>query len=142
MSNQICNYICRRCLSSYKSQNVLFKHKQQCEQQNLTSVRTSNEFHLYWNKHFHKNPLYLRIYADFEADNEIDNTHIGNKTTNVYRQNAVCNGYYIVSEWDDVLKIGYYECPLVFDKVDWFLVEIIKLKNKIALHFKSTKKIL
>ena len=32
-------------------------------------------------KHFHKNPLYFRIYADFEADNEKDNSIIGNKTT-------------------------------------------------------------
>ena len=33
-------------------------------------------------KHFHKNPLYFRIYADFEADNEKDNSSIGNKTSN------------------------------------------------------------
>ena len=29
----------------------------------------------------------------------------GNKTTNIYKQNAVCNGYYIVSELNDVLQI-------------------------------------
>ena len=36
-------------------------------------------------KHFHKNPLYFRIIADFEADNEIDGSNIGNKTTNFYK---------------------------------------------------------
>ena len=32
----------------------------------------------YWlEKTFSKNPLYFRIYADFEADNDIDNSKIG-----------------------------------------------------------------
>ena len=30
-------------------------------------------------KHFHKNPLNFRIYAGFEADNEIDKSSIGKK---------------------------------------------------------------
>ena len=48
--------------------------------------------HLYWQKHFHKNQLYFRIIADFEADNEIDGSSLGNKTTNIYKQNPVLNG--------------------------------------------------
>ena len=28
-----------------------------CEQQELTSIETSNESDLYWKNHFHKNPL-------------------------------------------------------------------------------------
>ena len=46
---------------------------------------------------FKKNPLSFRIYADFEADNEIDTSVIGNKTTNIYKQNPACNGYNVVS---------------------------------------------
>ena len=68
-----------RCLNSYTSQNVLIKHKQQCGEQDITSLRTSNESHLYWKKIFHKKPMYFKIYADFEADNEIDKTNIGTK---------------------------------------------------------------
>ena len=41
LCNQSCNFLCRRCLSSYTSQNVLTKHKQQCEEQEITSIRTS-----------------------------------------------------------------------------------------------------
>ena len=91
-------------------------------------------------KHFHKNPLYFRIYADFEANNEKDNSKIGNKTTNIYEQNPVLNGYYIISELEDVLKSGYYESPLGYDNVDWFVKEVIKLENKMAFYFKNTKK--
>ena len=37
---------------------------------------------------------------------------MGNKTTNIYKQNAVCNGYYIVSELNDILQSGYYHSVL------------------------------
>ena len=91
-------------------------------------------------KHFHKNPLYFRIYADFEADNEEDGSKIGNKTTNIYKQKPVLNSYYIISELEDVLESGYYESPLGYDNVDWFVQEIIKIENKMAFYFKNTKK--
>ena len=91
-------------------------------------------------KNFHKNPLYFRIYADFEADNENDDSVVGNKTTNIYKQNPILNGYHIVSELEDVLKSDYYKFPLGYDNVDWFVDEVIKLKNKMVFYFKNTKK--
>ena len=133
-------FICRRCLSSYTSENMLIKHKEKCGYDNITSIKTSNKSHLHWEKHFHKNPLYFRIYADFEADNEEDNTCIGNKTTNIYKQNPVLNGYHIVSELEDILKSEYYKSPLGYDNVDWFVNEVIKLENKMTFFFKNTKK--
>ena len=133
-------YICRRCLSSYTSENMLMKHKEKCGDDNITTIRTSNESHLQWKKHFHKNPLYFRIYADFEAENEKDNTCIGNKTINIYKQNPVLNGYHIVSELEDILKSDYYKSPLGYNNVDWFVDEVIKLENKMAFYFKNTNK--
>ena len=133
-------FICRRCLSSYTSENMLIKHKLKCENNEITTIKTSNESHLYWKKHFHKNPLYFRIYADFEADNEKDDSVVGNKTTNIYKQNPVLNGYHIVSELEDVLKSEYYKSPLGYDNIDWFVDEVIKLENKMAFYFKNTKK--
>ena len=133
-------YICRRCLSSYTSENMLMKHKQKCGEDNITTIKTSNESHLHWKKHFHKNPLYFRIYADFEADNEKDNSIVGNKTTNIYKQNPVLNGYHIVFELEDILKSNYNKSPLGYNNVDWFVDEVIKLENKMTFYFKNTKK--
>ena len=133
-------YICRRCLSSYTSENMLMKHKPKCENNDITSIKTSNKSHLHWEKHFHKNPLYFRIYADFEADNEKDDSIIGNKTTNIYKQNPVMNGYHIVSELEDVLKSDYYQSPLGYNNVDWFVDEVIRLENKMVFYFKNTNK--
>ena len=133
-------FICRRCLSSYTSENMLIKHEPKCENNNITTIRTSNESHLHWKKHFHKNPLYFRIYADFEADNEKDDSVVGNKTTNIYKQNPVLDGYHIVSELEDILKSDYYQSPLGYDNVDWFVDEVIRLENKMAFYFKNTTK--
>ena len=80
-----CNCVCRRCSSSYTSQNVLIKHKERCEQQKITSFRTSKEAQIYWSKHFHKNPSYLRNIANFEADIETDKSSIGKETFIIFK---------------------------------------------------------
>ena len=128
------------CLNSYTSENVLINHKEKCRDDNICTIGTSNESHLYWKKHFHKNPLFFKIIADFEATNEKNGSKIGNKTTNIYKQIPVLNGYYILSELEDVLESGYYESPLGYDNVDWFVKEVKKLENKMAFYFKNTKK--
>ena len=99
------NFICRRCLNSFTSENMLEKHKTKCENNVITLIRTSPDSHLHWKKkHFHKNPLYFRIYAGFEAANEIDKSKKSSKTTIIYKQNAILSGYYIKSELNDFLK--------------------------------------
>ena len=92
-------------------------------------------------KHFHKNPSDFRIYADFEADNEIHDARIGNKTTDIYKQNPVVNGYEIVSELEDVLKSGYHKSSLGHHNVDWFVNEVIELAKKCLSFLKTVRKI-
>ena len=135
------SFVCRGCLDSYTCENASINHKKKCGDDNICTIRTSNESHLYWKKHFHRNPLYFRIYADFEADNEKDNSKIGNKTTNIYKQNPVLNGYRIISEVEDVLESGYYESSVGCNNVDWFVKEVIKLEKKWPSILKTLKKI-
>ena len=98
-----CKYICRKCLNSYTTNSMLIKHKNLCGQNQI--LKTSPNSHIYWKKYFQKIKLYFRIYADFEADNKKENTDIGDKTTNIYKQEPVCNGYQIVSDLEDVLEV-------------------------------------
>ena len=63
-----------------------------------------------------------------------------NKTTNIYKERPVCNGYYIVSELNNVLKSGYYHSLLNYKNVNWFVDEMIKLENEMNFYFKNTKK--
>ena len=79
-------------------------HKPKCEINDIITIRTSPDSHLYWKNHFHKNPLNFRMNADFEADNEKDYSTVGNKTTNIYKQNPVLSGYRIESEMNDILQ--------------------------------------
>ena len=81
-------FTCRQCLSAYTNENMLIKHKEKSGEYNMTTIKTSNESHLHWKKHFHKNPLHFRICADFEADNEKDKSSIGNKKTNIYKKKS------------------------------------------------------
>ena len=86
-------YVCRRCLSWYSSQNVLIKYKQKCNQQKITRIITSNESQCHWEKEFHKNLFFFSVYADFEADIENDNSCKVDKLTNIYKKTPVCNGF-------------------------------------------------
>ena len=115
-------------------------HKPKRETNDITPFRTSKEIHLYWKKHFHKNPIYFRIFADFEANNVKDNSVTGNKTTNIYKQNPLHSGYHIISELEDVLISGCYKSPLGGNNVDCFVNKVIKVENKMAFYFKNTKK--
>ena len=107
----ICNpkrkFISRRCLSCFEHELVLKKHTERREQQDFTAIRLFSDKHLSWKKHYQKVPLYFRKNADFECNNEIDNSTMGEKTTNIYKQNPVCNGYYIVSDLSEVLASEY-----------------------------------
>ena len=33
--------------------------KPECENTDITTIRTSRESHVHWRKHFHKNPYYI-----------------------------------------------------------------------------------
>ena len=117
-------------MNSYTNENTSINHKEKRGEYNICTIKTSNESHLYWKKHFHKNPLSFRIFADFEADNEIDGSNIGNKATNIYKQNPVVNGYCMISELEDVPESVYYESPLEYNNVYWYENQVIKLENE------------
>ena len=115
-------------------------HKPKRKNNYITTIRTSNESHLHGKNHFHKNPLYFRIYADFEADNGDDNFSIGIKTINIYKQKPILNGYRKKSDLEDVLTSGYHKSPLGYSNVDCFVKEAMKLENEMTFYFKKTKK--
>ena len=117
---------------------MLRLHKLKCGEDDICCIRTSNESHFFWKKSFHKNPLFFRIYGNFEADNEMDNSSIGNKITYFFEQNPVLNGYNIVYELADVLEGCHYKSPLGYKDVDWFVTEKFKLENKLDDYFENT----
>ena len=57
-----------------------------------------------------------------------------------YKQNPLCNGYYIVSESSFVLQSGYCNSIVGNDTIDWLVNELTKLENKMNFSFESTRK--
>ena len=55
-------------------------------------------------------------------------------------QNPIGNGCYIVAELNEFFRSGFFESPLGYDNVDWFVVEVLKLKTEKTFSFKNTKK--
>ena len=108
---------------------MLMLNKPKCEKSGITTITTSPESYIFWEKHFDKNPLYFRIYADFEDDNEIDNSSIGNKTTKIYKQNPIPNAYHKHFDLEDVSKSGCFKSPLGYHNVDWFVIELKEIKK-------------
>ena len=51
------------------------------------------------------------------------------------------NGYHIESELNDFLQSGYYESPLGYINVDWFVNEVIELEIKWLSILKTPRKI-
>ena len=119
---------------------MLMIHNPKCENHNITTIRTSSDSHLHWKRHFHRNPFYFMIFADFKADEEMDNSSIGNEKTITYKQNSALNGYHIESELDDVLQSGFQKFPLGYENIDWFVNGVIELQNEMTFYFKNTEK--
>ena len=141
LGKQGCRFLCKRCLNSYASENMIIKHKQQSFQKQLTSIKASPESHLNWKSPFHKNLLYFNIYADFEADNAKEDSKAGcNKTTKIFRHIRVCNSYENLSELEDVIIRGYHKSPLGYENIDWFVAEIINFEIEMTFCFKNTTK--
>ena len=61
LRNRKKSFICRRCLNSPTSENMLKIPKPKCESFDITAIRTSSESLLLWKNHFYKNPLIFRI---------------------------------------------------------------------------------
>ena len=51
------SFVFRRCLVSYTCENALINQKEKCGDDNICTIRTSIDSHLYWKKHFHENPF-------------------------------------------------------------------------------------
>ena len=105
--NHTCKFVLRNSLSSYTSENVIMEHKQRCEQQKITGIRTWTEAHLCWKKLFCKNLLFSRRYADFEADKQNQFSSICKKKQKFMKKNPLCNRYYKRCELNDVLKSDF-----------------------------------
>ena len=102
------NFICRRCLNSYTSENMLSLHKSKCENYDITTIRTSSESHLLWKKN-----IFIRIHCILGYTQILKLMMKSIILVLIMKQLIfsskipILNGYNTKSELDDILESGY-----------------------------------
>ena len=90
--NSHMKHVCRRCLTAFSSQLVVFDHMERCINQQPTNITFSKKEHLKFEDHHLKLPLPIRVYADFEGINQpTDDPKV------LFKQIPIAVGYYISS---------------------------------------------
>ncbi len=152
------NYLCRRCINGFRTEQALNNHKELCNKQEITRMVFPKEDSFKFNKYHYKIDLPFRIYADIESmqvpirnresealqipieDRESENQESPlEKTTNIYKQIPINIGYYILSDIPDVLESGYHSY-FGEDCVNWFVEKIKKIEKKVGIFFNTTNK--
>ena len=64
------NWVCRRCLTAFSSEQFFFAHTSRCINQQPTNITFSWKDHLKVEDYHMKIPLPIRVYADFECINQ------------------------------------------------------------------------
>ena len=65
--------VCRRCLTACSSEQILFDHTSRCLNQQPTKITFSWKENLKFEDNFMKIPLPIRVFADFECNNQPTN---------------------------------------------------------------------
>ena len=60
--------VCKRCLTAFSSEQILFDHTSRCMNQQPTNITISWKDHLKFEDYHMKLPLPIRVYADFECN--------------------------------------------------------------------------
>ena len=88
---------CLRRMTSYSHQNVLEKHMELCENNEVSKVTFHHEQYLTFNRQHYKNRVPFSIYADFESYNIL-------QASSVAQQNPFCYGLEIHSNYPHLFK--------------------------------------
>ncbi len=127
------NYLCRRCMNGFRTEQALNNHKELCDKQEITRIVFPKDNSFKFNKYHYKINLPFRIYADIESMQvPVEENLEGSppeKTTNIYKQVPINIGYYILSDLPDVLEPGYHSY-FGEDCASWFVEKIKEIEKK------------
>ena len=85
-------WVCRRCLTAFSSEQILFDHTSHCINQQPTNITFSWKDHLKFEDNFMKIPRPIRVYADFECINQPTN-----HPKVLFKQFAIAVEFYLIT---------------------------------------------
>ena len=107
-------WVCRRCLTAFRSEQILFDHTSRCIKQQPTDITFSWKDHLKFVDNFMKIPLPIRVYADFECI--IQPTRNDSKV--LFEQIPLAVGFYLISPFGN-----QYYSYIGESCVTWFVLD-------------------
>ena len=91
-------WVCRRCLTAFSSEQILFDHTSRCVDQQPTKITSSWKDHSKSEDYHMKIPLPIRVYADFECINQPTRNDPNNSKV-LYKQVPIAVGFYLISSF-------------------------------------------
>ena len=85
-------HVCRRCYTAFYSNDVQNNHIERCINQQPTNITFSWKDHLMFEDYHMKVPVPIRVYADFECNNQpTDDPKV------LFKQISIAVGFYVIS---------------------------------------------
>ena len=128
-------WVCRRCLTAFSSQPVLFDHIERCIKQQPTNITFSWKDHLKFEDYHMKVPIPIRVYADFECINQPTGDReaaVAIAPKVLFKQIPIAVGFYIISPFGNNYS-SYFGEPCV----TWFVKEMLTLENIASNYFET-----
>ena len=119
-------WVCRRCLTTFSSEDILNQHIDRCQKQQPTNITFSWKDHLKFEDYHMKVPVPISVYADFECINQpTDDPKV------LFKQIPIAVGFYPISPFGN----EYYYFGV--DCVGWFVNEILTLEKNASEYFET-----
>ena len=119
-------HVCRRCFTAFYSNDVLNNIERRINQQ-PTNITISWKNQLKFEDYFMKVPIPIRVYADFESNNQPQ------KDPKVlFKQIPIAVGFYVISPFGNK-----YNSYFGTDCKEWFVKEMLILEQEANKYFKT-----
>ena len=121
--------MCRRCLTAFSSEQILFDHTSRCINQQPTNITFSWKDQLKFEENVIKIPLPIEVYADFNYNNQPTNN-----PKVIFKQIPIAVVFYLISPCGNCYYSYFGESC-----VTWFVIESMTLEHIASEYFKTNK---
>ena len=132
-------WVCRRCLIAFSSEDILNQHIDRCQKQQPINITFSWKEHLKFEDYHMKVPVPIRVYADFESINQLQNdltddreAAVANAPKVLFKQIPIAVGFYLISPFGNE-HYSYFGV----DCVAWFVNEMLTLEKTASEYFET-----
>ena len=132
-------WVCRRCLTAFSSEDILNQHIDRCQKQQPTNITFSGKDHLKFEDYHMKVPVPIRVYADFECNNQPTELRTDDPKGDreaapniLFKQILIAVGFYIISPFGNQYYSYFGESC-----VTWVVNEMLTLEKVASNYFET-----